>query len=919
VESQGSDLRLRGNFSYKKNPGGKDIIERVQVINGAFSMDNNVISFQKLLVSSGPSLLSATGSVDLNRNTLSFSANGASSDMYDLSNPYFRALNGQINFTSNLSGPINDPSLDLKFSSTDIRFLAGNMNIPDILKSHTMLFDSVQGNLNYKKNILVLNNFKAVSGPMIIQLKGKIMFPQSKQLFDIRAPRYDLQASFDNGSLGDLSEIIRGSPSLKGTFHSAFTINGPGEKARASGYFRASNIISKDGYSIDRADAQLTFEAGEFSFRSLSLKKGQGSINAKGMITLDKRYSVNATVNNLDMYDIVPSEWRETMKARTVKTLSLSELTIQGKGNLSDPQLDLTGSLRYRDPEREQSSGYGKVKAEIKGKNVSLTGNFMQGKITISGHASLQGKIPWRANIDFQSARSDFFVALLMKDIPEDLLVNLKGEVRLWGERDSLNAAIMFDKAYLYGYGYGFTNSAPISVKLTDKLLSIDSFNMKNELSELRVGGSIDLGKQYNLTVRGGSSLAPLRAMFKNVDFLKGDASFSLELAGSWEKPRINGRMDVVNGTLGVKNIPHRLSGMNVRIVADGEKIVIEDARGTVSGGDVIMSGSAHLDHLKLRRFFLDINLSNVTISVSKNFWIHFDGKLSYQGNLQNQNITGDIGITKARYTERIDWKSWLLQARKKEALKFDLERLNQTALNVRIRGANLSIDNNLARATAKMDVLIKGTLGNPGLLGRMETTNGIVYFRNNEFNLIKGAIDFARPDEVKPYFNVLAETRIKNYNVRMALDGYLDQFNLALSSTPALEESDIISLLAVGDVSRNLKGMQGGIGAGEATSFLTGKLQDVIEDRLKTVTGVDRLQIDPSVSRTTGTVSPRVTISKRLLADKLYATYSTSADVAEGQIIKLEYLLNKNTSLVGIRDEKGGLGTDIKFRFQFK
>jgi translocation and assembly module TamB len=218
-----------------------------------------------------------------------------------------------------------------------------------------------------------------------------------------------------------------------------------------------------------------------------------------------------------------------------------------------------------------------------------------------------------------------------------------------------------------------------------------------------------------------------------------------------------------------------------------------------------------------------------------------------------------------------------------------------------------------------KMDLLLRGTIGQPALLGRFETINGIVYFRNNEFSLIKGVVDFANPNEISPYFDVLAETRIKNYNVRLALDGYVNQFNLLLSSSPTLEEGDVFSLLAVGEVGKNLKGLEGGIGAAEATSFLTGKLQDVAEERLKTITGVDRLQIDPSISRTTGTVSPRVTLSKRLIGDRLYATYSASSDVKDGQIIKLEYLLSKTTSLVGVRDAQGGIGADIKFRFEFK
>jgi hypothetical protein len=32
-----------------------------------------------------------------------------------------------------------------------------------------------------------------------------------------------------------------------------------------------------------------------------------------------------------------------------------------------------------------------------------------------------------------------------------------------------------------------------------------------------------------------------------------------------------------------------------------------------------------------------------------------------------------------------------------------------------------------------------------------------------------------------------------------------------------------------------------------------------------------------------------------------------------------LEYLLSKNSSLVGVRDAQGGIGADIKFRFEFK
>jgi translocation and assembly module TamB len=65
--------------------------------------------------------------------------------------------------------------------------------------------------------------------------------------------------------------------------------------------------------------------------------------------------------------------------------------------------------------------------------------------------------------------------------------------------------------------------------------------------------------------------------------------------------------------------------------------------------------------------------------------------------------------------------------------------------------------------------------------------------------------------------------------------------------------------------------------------------------------------------------VEPQVTVSKRLIGDRLFVTYTNSIVSTEEQIIKLEYLLKKNISLIGMRDEMGSLGGDIKFRFEFK
>jgi translocation and assembly module TamB len=206
-------------------------------------------------------------------------------------------------------------------------------------------------------------------------------------------------------------------------------------------------------------------------------------------------------------------------------------------------------------------------------------------------------------------------------------------------------------------------------------------------------------------------------------------------------------------------------------------------------------------------------------------------------------------------------------------------------------------------------------------LFGRLESKDGVFYFRNNEFKILHASADFADPNRLNPVIEILAETDKAGYRIKLNLDGQIEHFNLTLSSDPPLEEMEILSLLTVGNIGKQTKGFEGGIGAGEATSFLSGALQSVFEERLKTVTGLDRIQIDPSISKATGTVETRVTVSKRLLNKRLSVTYSNAlgSGTTEEEIIKLEYLLDRNISLIGIRDERGSVGGDIKFRFEFK
>ncbi|MDH4164568.1 MAG: translocation/assembly module TamB, partial [Nitrospirota bacterium] len=173
--------------------------------------------------------------------------------------------------------------------------------------------------------------------------------------------------------------------------------------------------------------------------------------------------------------------------------------------------------------------------------------------------------------------------------------------------------------------------------------------------------------------------------------------------------------------------------------------------------------------------------------------------------------------------------------------------------------------------------------------------------------------------NRINPLLDVQAETRVREYQVRLSVSGTADRSVVTFVSDPPLTDSNILALLTLGRTGEQLKGKETDVGVGEATSFMTGKFQDILESRARTLTGLDRFQVDPYISKTDVSV-PRVTVGKEVVQDKVYMTYSSNVGATTPeQLFRIEYILNRNMSLVGERNETGNIGADLKFRFEFR
>lgn len=901
LATSGSKFTPDGWFVYKpikdqKAKNSDNVLYRIKDIKGNYSLQGNILSLSNMQISTPSSNLSGNGTVDISEKTLSLYSSLTTNEVSDLTLPYYKGVKGRGDFSGGITGSFDNPRI------------YGRANMSK-LSIEGYLVEDITSSFSYEKSILDIHKLVFASPGEEHTIQGKIFFPEARKLFDISAPVYDLNASLKDADFGQAMQIFSKDILAKGRLNADIKIWGKDKDFNFSGNaFIEKASVSK--IPFDSASTAFSYTNKELSLKKVTVVKGESILTAEGKLLPDKRFSYRASSKKLLIKDI----GLDRMPHDAV--LSLQS---EGHGTFENPVITLNarvtgGTFKGR------AMGDSTIDVEIKNRDILLNAALFNEKMILRGNGHLDDKLPWSAELNIQPGRYDFIISSVLKDVPEDLQLNLEGRVEMKGDRKNITASATINHLILSLFGQTFSNDSNINILVNNRKLSFTAFKIKSGATSFRFQGKIQIGKEYDILLDGSSSLSPLKGLSKKIGYLKGDADFVFSISGKWEKPKINGGMNISNASLGLKDYPYYASSINGYLYIDEDRIVLQKLSGEIGGGDINMSGLLYLKAFRIKRFYLEANLDNITILISKDFSINFDGSLLYKGTLDAQNITGDIKINRARYKKTVEWRSWLLAAKAKEKPRAEVSMFERAELNIKVSGSNnISIDNNIARAPVRVDLILKGSISSPVLFGRLESTEGYAYFRNNEFRIIFASADFADPHRIKPVINLTAETIVKGYNIRLNLEGQIDHFDLSLSSDPHLEETDILALLTVGQVGKQLKGLEGGIGAGEATSFLTGKAQDVIEERLRTLTGLDRFQVEPYVSKTTGTIGPRVSVSKRLVGNRLFVTYTTLLGSTEEQILRLEYILDKNVSLIGLRDEKGSVGGDIKFRFEFK
>ncbi len=889
-----------GYFLYKSNSIEgqiKNPLKGIREAKGYFRKFGDTLFLEGLSVKGDKTEATASGVLNLKDRTIHLNADLKTDSLREV---FLREdTDGKAHMRATVDGRLDRLVVKGDVEVRDARFLG-------------VLLGDARGRISYDIHSIRFIDWSGRFDEGLYTLNG-LIHTGSDRPFEVKRPYFNLSLKTDRLYPVRFKRFIEVPAQLKGHINGRFNVRGYPENLNIKARLIVTDMDYR-GFGPAEVRAALRASGSTVVLSDLKIKKGKSTIWGSVEINRDRfkkgrlRFSV--------WTDDLPERYRVLRGI-----VSKGEIVLSGK--LKRPLLKIHSGVFIKKKKDKALLDAGRIEMIYRGEDtVDATVNLFEG-ISLDFTASLKGGLSWRAGFNVKDSKYEEYLRLLFARLPEDFTFSLNGKGRLWGNAEEINGDIRLRRVQLSLYEQNIVSHGPVEIKIKNSRFIIQSMQLKAGTSLTTLTGEVDLKNGYDLTAYGTLYLSPLQPFLKRINYLTGSADFVIGVSGDIDSPELSGDITIKNSSLSISGIPGRLYNLKGYMYFYKNRIVLEELKGRYGDGRLSLKGAANLKAkraLSLEKLNADLTLKEIELRPFKGLELSVSGNVSVSENEGGYSVVGDMRIIKGLLNRDINWRALVLKRLREGAKPVTVKRVSKINLNIALYGdRDIRIKTNIVEGEAVVDVVVVGTPQKPSLLGRVELKQGKLFFRNNEFTIRHASADFIKPESIYPYFNVNAETRLRDYNITLVLDGYVDEFDLSLVSNPPLDEVDILSLLMLGRLSGELKGMEGGISASEATAFLTGEFQQTIQERIKNLTGFDRVEVEPFISEATGSIAPRLTVSKRLLGDRFYLIYSTLLGDTTEQLIKVEMKVSDSVSLIGERDETGGVGADIRFRVRFK
>jgi len=403
-----------------------------------------------------------------------------------------------------------------------------------------------------------------------------------------------------------------------------------------------------------------------------------------------------------------------------------------------------------------------------------------------------------------------------------------------------------------------------------------------------------------------------------------GTVTGQARLTGTRDAPALEGRLEVENGALADINLPSALSDMNGVFRFSQNQITIDSLQARTGGGSVRFSGHAELVGRQVN-FDLAANVDAVRLRYPPGVSSTADADLHWSGSSFGSLLSGDITVTKLGVTPGFDFAAYLERSIQQSSLPQTDPVLNRIRLDLHVTTApELEMQTSVLRLRGDADLRVRGNAAKPVLLGRGDVFEGEAYFNGTKYRLERGGVTFTNPAITTPFVDLEAVTHVRDYDITLSLNGDVSKPNglkMNYRSDPPLPTADIISLLAFGQTTETSaqlqQSSQSAFSQQASNAMLAAALNATLNNRAQRLFGNSRIKVDPQGLETETSPTqngPAVTIEQQV-KDNLTLSYTTNVSQTSQQIIRAEYNVTRNLSIVAIRDQNGVVSFDVRIR----
>ncbi len=750
---------------------------------------------------------------------------------------------------------------------------------------------------------VTLKRLLAEVGGGQVQASGSLTLPRSV---------VELTAAWQGVRLERLAVLQGMNLPMAGGLNGTIKARGPWPDLRADATVQGPHLTA---YGLDVADLHLQATASprEIRLERFMTRIAGAPLTAAGRVTLGGPIDIRLSSEYLPLrgFALLPPGFPLDGRVK---------LDLTGSGALENPQL--RGQLQLMAVQAgAMRLGTGNLSFTLAGRRLAFSTAGLRG-LSLNGSVMLDETLPATIHLGIPSLDLGLLSSQLSGPLKGALDGDVSGAVEVSGQLralPSLLGQITLEHLRLRANSVELHNSAPLRWQLAQGVLGFEAVRLQGQGANLEMRGRIHLmEQQLDIVVVGDGPLAMVGTRVPGLRFQQGIVNTQLTIRGSFAEPIFDGRVLVQDGALHIAAINENLSQLKGEIRFAEQTIAIQSLQGQLAGGRAEVFGEVRLRGFHVHEVSLTAQANQVRLRYPAGFFALLDAEVVTSGNAERLRVMGEVGLARARYRQEIDLASLIRQYRQRA---FEPPAMAQESLQLDLRVSTrdpLRVENRLAKLQLAADLTVRGSANRPVVLGRVEIEKGTADVAGSHFTAVAGSIDFLNATRTEPFFDVAADTQKSGYQIHATATGTPQHIDLHLTSAPPLAENDILALLTVGATGQVVAAGVETVLPRRVSAFLTGQFAAELGRGVGSIVGIDRLEIEPLVGGAQRVGGPKVTVGKDVSKD-LSVSYSTVVGSTQEDLVTIEYRLTDSISLLGVRDERGDVGVDVKFSLRFE